>query len=323
MTHCLVTGAGGFIGGHLVKRLLNDGHAVRAVDKKPVADWWQVFDASDWRMLDVSVYENCLEACRDIGYVFNLAADMGGMGFIETHKCDCAMNVLISAHMLKAAHVRKVQRFFYSSSACVYAAQYQDRPDVPALKEEDAYPAMAEAGYGWEKLFSEQLCQHWMEDYGLETRVARFHNVYGPNTSWRDGREKAPAAICRKVAEAKLNGHDSIEVWGDGTRVRSFMWIDDCIAGILKIMESDIRQPINLGSAESVTVNQLVDLAADIAGHPVRKRYDLSKPQGVHGRNSDNTLIKKLLGWEPSTPLRTGLEATYRWIERKVREGQA
>jgi nucleoside-diphosphate-sugar epimerase len=244
---------------------------------------------------------------------------MGGIGFIELHRAECMESVLINTHMLKASVEHKIQRYFYSSSACVYAAGKQDRPDLPALKEEDAYPAMPEVGYGEEKLFSERLCQFFMEDYGLETRVARFHNSMGPQGSWCGGREKAPAAICRKVAMAKLSGDHVIDVWGDGTRTRSFMWIGDNIDGILKIMDSDIRQPINLGSSECVTINQLIDTVADIAGITVEKQYDMTKPQGVYGRNSDNTLIKQLLDWEPSTPLRTGLEQTYQWIESQVR----
>jgi nucleoside-diphosphate-sugar epimerase len=318
---CLVAGAGGFIGGHLTKRLLEEGHQVRAVDIKPIKDWWQIFHGADtWPECDLRRWDNCYESAYQMDRVLNLAADMGGIGFIEHNKAACMESVLINTHLLKASVEHKVQRYFYSSSACVYCAGKQDQPDLPALKEEDAYPAMPEAGYGEEKLFSERMCQYVMEDYGLETRVARFHNSYGPHGSWQGGREKAPAAICRKVATAKFTGNRVIDVWGDGTRTRSFMWIGDNIDGILKIMDSDIRQPINLGSSECVTINQLIDIVADIAGIEVEKVYDLTKPQGVYGRNSDNTLIKQLLGWEPSTPLRTGLERTYQWVEEQVRK---
>lgn len=319
--NCLIAGAGGFIGGHLTKRLLEEGHEVRAVDIKPLKEWWQVHDAAHNRpSVDLRERAFCDESCRNIDYVINLACDMGGIGFIETQKAACMISVLINTHLLLASKLKRVKRYFYSSSACAYAADKQDTPDMPALKEEDAYPAMPEDGYGWEKLFSERMCRHFMEDYGLETRVARFHNSFGPKGSWKDGREKAPAAICRKIAEAKLTGNHVVDVWGDGTRTRSFMWIGDNIDGILKIMDSDIRQPINLGSSECVTINQLIDTVADIAGITVEKQYDMTKPQGVYGRNSDNTLIKQLLDWEPSTPLRTGLEQTYRWIEEQVRK---
>jgi nucleoside-diphosphate-sugar epimerase len=320
---CLVTGAGGFIGGHLVNRLLADGHSVRGVDKKPLTAWWQLNPhAENWR-LNLSYPDNCHVACRGMDWVFNLAADMGGIGHIERNHCDCAMNVLISAHMLQAAHGERAQRFFYSSSACIYAADKQDSPDVLPLKESDAFPAMPEIGYGEEKLFSERLAQYWREDHGLETRIARFHNSYGPFTSWNDGREKAPAAFCRKVAMAKLTGDHTIDVWGDGTRTRSCMWIGDNGGGIIKIMESDIREPINLGSSEGVTVNRLIDIVEDIAGIQCRRVYDMDQPQGVHGRNSDNTMILDLLGWQPTTPLRTGLSQLYPWVEEQVRKSLA
>jgi nucleoside-diphosphate-sugar epimerase len=316
----LVAGAGGFIGGHLTRRLLDMGHQVRAVDIKPLKEWWQVHGTAHNRpSVDLRERTFCDESCRNVDYVINLAADMGGIGFIETQKAACMISVLINTHLLLAAKSKRIKRYFFSSSACAYAADKQDSTDMPALKEEDAYPAMPEDGYGWEKLFSERMCRHFMEDYGLETRVARFHNSYGPHGSWEGGREKAPAAICRKVAEAKLTGNPVVDIWGDGTRTRSFMWIEDNIDGILKIMHSDIREPINLGSSECVTINELVDTVAEIAGVQVEKCYDMTKPQGVHGRNSDNTRIKSLLNWEPCTPLRTGLEETYRWIEQQVR----
>ncbi len=318
----LVAGGGGMIGGHLVRRLLNDGHIVRAVDIKPVDEWWQVHAAADNYTADLRLWPACCVACDDIDHVYNLAADMGGMGFIERHKADCMLSVLINTNLLRAARKAGVKRYFFSSSACVYAADKQDRSDVTALKESDAYPAMPEAGYGEEKLFSEQMCRYAMEDWGLETRVARFHNVYGPHGSWEGGREKAPAAICRKVAEAKLCGNHVIDIWGDGTCTRSFMEIDDCIEGICRIMDSDIRYPINLGSSELVSVGQLVGIIEGIAGVKLKRRYDTSQPQGVQGRNSNNTLIKAELDWEPSTPLRDGLAKLYEWVESKVKENR-
>jgi nucleoside-diphosphate-sugar epimerase len=246
--------------------------------------------------------------------VYNLAADMGGMGFIEANRARCMLSVLINTHLIDCAYRAGVERYFYASSACVYAQRHQLSPDVRALREDDAYPADPEDGYGWEKLFSERMCRHFHEDFGFITRVARFHNVYGPFGTWTGGREKAPAAICRKIAEAKLSGHHEIEVWGDGEQTRSFTYIDDCVTGTRKIMDSDIDIPINLGSSEMVTINQLVDKVEDIAGIRVTRRYNLSAPKGVRGRNSDNSLILDRLGWEPSTSLETGLERTYRWV---------
>jgi nucleoside-diphosphate-sugar epimerase len=263
---------------------------------------------------------NCEIATKNATEVYTLAANMGGMGFIERNKALCMLSVLINTHMLMAARKYGVERYYYSSSACVYNGDLQhthdegDRFTPPALKESDAYPALAEDGYGWEKLFSERMCRHFMEDFGLHVRVARFHNVYGPWGTWFGGREKAPAAICRKVIEAKLAGKHEIEIWGNGHQTRSFMYIDDCIKGIGMIMKSEILEPINLGSSEAVSINQLVDIVEDIAGIKLRRNYDLSAPKGVNGRNSDNTLIKKYLGWEPSISLRAGLEKTYKWI---------
>jgi nucleoside-diphosphate-sugar epimerase len=311
----VVAGAGGFIGGHLVADLIRRGHNnIRAVDIKPLDEWWQLFGAVDNRQLDLRIREHCNAAVQGAVEVYNLAADMGGMGFIESNKALCMLSVLINTHMILAAQAHSVRRFFYASSACVYAADKQRSENVVPLREDDAYPAMPEDGYGWEKLFSERMCRHFREDFGLETRVARYHNVYGPHGTWEGGREKAPAAICRKVIQAKLSGLHEIEIWGNGHQTRSFMFIDDCIKGTQAILHSDITKPINLGSDELVTINGLVDLVEDIAGIRLNRRYNLSAPKGVNGRNSDNTRIKELLGWAPGISLRAGLEKTYAWI---------
>jgi GDP-D-mannose 3',5'-epimerase len=310
----VVAGGGGFIGGHLVADLLRKGYRVRSVDVKPLDEWWQQFDDAENVVADLRRKPDCDTACAHATTVYQMAADMGGMGFIEHNKALCMLSVLINTHMLEASLSAGVQRFFYASSACVYNADKQVDPNVTALKEEDAYPAMPEDGYGWEKLFSERMCRHFMEDFGLETRVARLHNVYGPHGTWNGGREKAPAAICRKVIEAKATGQHSIEIWGDGHQTRSFQYVDDCVFGAQAILGSDIREPINLGSSEMVTINGLVDIAEEIAGIRLERRYNLSAPKGVNGRNSDNTKIQSLLGWQPSTRLRDGLERTYRWI---------
>jgi GDP-D-mannose 3', 5'-epimerase len=314
----LVTGAGGFIGGHLVARLLDDGHQVRAVDSGSISNWHQRFPEADNRVLDLDSPEACREAVRGVTEVYNLAADMGGMGFIEQNKALCMLSVLINTQLLRAARGEAVERYFFASSACVYAQDKQGDSNITPLKESDAYPAMAEDGYGWEKLFSERMCRHFTEDFGLTTRVARYHNVYGPKGTFDGGREKAPAAMCRKVALAKLSGSHEIEIWGDGEQTRSFTYIDDCVHGTLAIMGSDIAEPINLGSSELVTINQLVDIVEEIAGIQVRRRYNVSAPQGVRGRNSDNTMIRDRLGWEPSTPMWVGLEKTYRWIHSQL-----
>jgi len=315
----VVAGAGGFIGGHLVADLLRQGHTkVRAVDLKPLDDWWQRFPEVENLSLDLQPRENCQTAVEGVHEVYNLAADMGGIGFIENNKALCMLSVFINTHLLLAAKEQGVRRYFFSSSACVYAADKQKSAEVAPLKEEDAYPAMPEDGYGWEKLFSERMCRHFREDFGLETRCARYHNVYGPNGTWKGGREKAPAAICRKVIEAKLSGRHEIEIWGDGRQTRSFMFIDDCVKGTQSILHSNILEPINLGSDELVTINGLVDIVEDIAGIKLRRKYNLSAPKGVNGRNSDNTRIKKLLGWAPGIRLREGLEKTYSWIYDQV-----
>jgi GDP-D-mannose 3',5'-epimerase len=311
----LVSGAGGFIGGWVVRHLQENGFTdVRAVDNKPLEEWYQALPGVDNRVADLRSLEACQDAVRGVAHIYNLACDMGGMGFIETNKAACMISVLINTHVLMAAKEAGVQRYFYASSACIYNTDLQQTPDVNALREEDAYPALPEDGYGWEKLFSERMCRNFYDDFGIETRVARYHNVYGPHGTYDGGREKAPAAICRKVALAKLTGEHEIEIWGDGEQTRSFMYIDDCLFGTREIMESDIREPINLGSSELVTINELVDVVEEIAGVRLTRRYNLDAPKGVRGRNSDNTLILERLGWEPSTPLAVGLEKTFTWI---------
>jgi nucleoside-diphosphate-sugar epimerase len=318
MKKILVAGAGGFIGGHLVKELIKKGNSVRAVDIKPLNEWYQITDGADNLVLDLRLRENCYTALNGFNEVFNLAADMGGMGFIENNKAACMISVLINTHLLIAARDCGIDRFFYASSACVYNGDKQTDPNNPGLREADAYPALAEDGYGWEKLFSERMCRHFREDFGLTTRVARFHNVYGPHGTFDGGREKAPAAICRKVIEASFTGVKDITIWGDGHQTRSFMYIDDCVKGILAIMYSDIIEPLNLGSSEMVSINQLVDIVEDIAGFKLNRDYDLDAPKGVRGRNSENTLIRKYLNWEPSIPLKDGMKKTYDWIKDQM-----
>jgi GDP-D-mannose 3',5'-epimerase len=315
----VVCGAGGFIGGHLVKHLLASGvDVVRAVDVKRLDEWYQASREVENLSLDLKDKGNCYKAVDGVNVVFQLAADMGGMGFIESNKALCMLSVLTNTHMLMAARDRGVDRFFYSSSACVYNAEKQTDPNVVALKEEDAYPAMPEDGYGWEKLFSERMCRHFREDFGLETRIARYHNVYGPLGTWTGGREKAPAAICRKVIEAKTSGKHEIEIWGDGKQTRSFMYIDDCTKGTQMMLDSGVTQPLNLGSDELVTIDQLVDIAEEIAGIKLVRNYNLGAPKGVNGRNSDNTKILQQLGWAPSIRLKEGLAKTYEWIESEM-----
>jgi GDP-D-mannose 3',5'-epimerase len=311
----LVAGAGGFIGGWLVHYLRENGFTtVRAVDIKPFDEWYQRSDDVDNRVDDLRSLDACKRAVDGIAHVYNLACDMGGMGFIEANRATCMISVLINTHLLMAGKEAEVKRHFLSSSACIYNIHLQQDAAVTALREEDAYPAMPEDGYGWEKLFSERMCRNFRDDFGIETRIARYHNVYGPYGTYDGGREKAPAAICRKVAAAKLSGQHEIEIWGDGEQTRSFMYIDDCLLGTTKIMESDILDPINLGSAELVTINTLVDIVEDIAGVRLTRRYNLDAPKGVRGRNSDNTRILERLNWEPSTPLSEGMERTYAWI---------
>jgi nucleoside-diphosphate-sugar epimerase len=317
-----VCGAGGFIGGHLVKFLQANGvEVVRGIDIKPLDEWYQVSNDVENLVLDLKDKDSCYKAAKGVKGIFQLAADMGGMGFIENNKALCMLSVLTTTHMLMAARDSGVERFFYSSSACVYNGDKQRNEDVVPLKEEDAYPALAEDGYGWEKLFSERMCRHFEEDFGVRCRVARYHNVYGPHGTWAGGREKAPAAICRKVIDAKASGKHEIEIWGDGHQTRSFMYIDDCLKGTVAITESDIHYPINLGSSELVTINQLVDIVEEIAGVKLERHFKLDAPKGVNGRNSDNTKILKELGWEPSIRLKDGMAKTYEWIEAQMLVG--
>lgn len=316
----VVCGAGGFLGGHLVRALLGMGHNVRAVDIKPLSEWYQRFPESDnVGCRDLRYLENCIASIDGGGQqcvVYNASCAMGGMGWIESNKAACMLNVLINSNLLWACQpiTGFIKRFFYFSSACVYAAGKQDRPDMTALKESDAYPAMPEVGYGEEKLFSERMCQLFREDFGLQTRIARLHNVYGSCGTYDGGREKAPAAICRKVIQAKLIGKHEIEIWGDGNQTRSFMYIDDCIRGIIDITNGDNAEPVNLGTSEMVSINKLVDIVEEIADVKLERRYNLDAPKGVRGRSSDNTMFRSIYGWEPSIKLRDGLEKTYRWI---------
>ncbi len=319
----VVAGAGGFIGGALVAHLLDQGYQrIRAVDAKPIGQWHQRPPDVEYVQADLRPAEACYQVTEGASYVFDLAADMGGMGFIEYHKADCMLSVLISTHLLLAARDNGVKRFFFSSSACVYNADRQLEADVVPLRESDAYPAMPEDGYGWEKLFTERMCRHFRDEFGLETRVARYHNVYGPNGTWDGGREKAPAAICRKVAQAKMTGSSEIEIWGDGEQTRSFMYIDDCLQGSLRLMDSDFADPLNVGSDQLVTINRLVDIAEELAGIKLKRVYNLDAPKGVRGRNSDNTRIRQVLDWSPEISLEAGLERTYSWIHDQLAGGR-
>ncbi len=312
----LVTGAGGFIGHHLVKYLKSRGYWVRGVDVKYPE--YETSSADEFDICDLRRRDNCLVSTKGIDQVYNLAADMGGIGYITAYLADIARNnILINTHMLEASQINNVQRFFYSSSACIYPSYMQTSSDITPLKESDAYPADPEEGYGWEKLFAEKMCQYYTNDYGLETRIARFHNVYGPLGTYDGGKEKAPAAICRKLVKA--NDGEEIEVWGDGEQTRSFMYIDDCTEGIYRIMQSNISEPLNLGMDVMVSINELVDIITDISGKEVIKKHDLNKPQGVRGRNSDNSLLSTLLEWEPSISLKDGLQTTYSWIENQIK----
>lgn len=314
----LVCGAGGFIGGHLVRSLLEDGHQVVCTDIKPLQNWFQIFDLNKNFSLDLRDYTNCLEVTKGVDFIYNMACNMGGMGFIENNKAECMLSVLINTNLLRASLINKVKKYFFSSSACVYNADKQNTNFIVGLKETDAYPAMPEDGYGWEKLFSERMCRHFYEDYGLETRVARYHNVYGPMGTFDGGREKAPAALCRKFIIAKNSKKKKIDVWGDGEQTRSFMFIDDCIKGTKKIFESDCRDVLNIGSDEQVSINQMIKIIEEISGYNVEKNYQLDKPKGVRGRSSNNDLVRLKLGWNCEISLKSGLEITYKWIEKEI-----
>jgi nucleoside-diphosphate-sugar epimerase len=315
MNKFLIVGGGGFIGGHLIKRLINEGNKVRAVDIKPFELWFQKFDEVENHSLNMENHDNCLKMSQDMDYVINLACNMGVIGFIENNKADCMLSVLINTNLLRACKENNIKRYFFSSSACAYNKDLQTNPNIEGLREVDAYPAMPEDGYGWEKLFSERMCRHFTEDYGLETRVARFHNIYGPMGTFDGGREKAPAAICRKVIEAKINNKDIIDIWGDGTQTRSFLYIDDCIDAVLKLFHSNFSDPINIGSDEKVTINQLLEIAENLSGKKFKRNYQLDKPQGVKGRSSNNDLIKEKIGWDYEHSLKDGIQKTYKWIE--------
>jgi nucleoside-diphosphate-sugar epimerase len=317
----LVCGAGGFIGGHLVENLRNEGHEVVCADNKPYEYWFQINEINKNYSLDLKEYENCLTVTSGVDYIYNMACNMGGMGFIENNKAECMLSVLINTNLLRACLVNKVKKYFFSSSACVYNAAKQQTNFIPGLKEEDAYPADPENGYGWEKLFSERMCRHFTEDFGLETRIARYHNVYGPLGTYDGGREKAPAALCRKVIEAKLNKRNSIDVWGDGEQTRSFMFIKDCIIGTKMLFESSERSVLNIGSEEQVSINQMIKLIEEISEYKVNKNYQLDKPKGVRGRSSNNDLIKKTIGWDTAVTLKEGLKETYNWIYTQMTSG--
>jgi len=315
---CLIAGAGGFIGGHLMKRLLLEGHQIICADIKPISSWFQIDEKNQNISLDLKDYKNCLQVTEDVDYVFNLACNMGGMGFIENNKAECMLSVLINTNLLRAGLQNKIKKHYYSSSACVYNASKQKDTFISGLKEEDAYPAMPEDGYGWEKLFSERMCRHFYEDFGLDVRIARYHNIYGPEGTYDGGREKAPAAICRKIINAKLNNEKNIEVWGDGQQTRSFLYIDDCIDATMSVFNSDFTDVFNIGSEEQVSINQMINIIEEIADYNVERKYNLSKPKGVRGRSSDNTFINSKVKWLPKYSLKMGLEKTYNWIHSSL-----
>lgn len=317
----LVAGAGGFIGGHLTNHLNSLGYEVVCADIKPKEFWFQINEKNENLSLDLKEYENCLEVSKNVDHVFNMACNMGGMGFIENNKAECMLSVLINTNLLRACLLNKIKKYFFSSSACVYNASKQKDVFIPGLKETDAYPADPEDGYGWEKLFSERMCRHFNEDFGLDVRIVRYHNIFGPLGTFDGGREKAPAALCRKIIQAKLKKQNIIDVWGDGEQTRSFLFIDDCISGTMKVFNSNYSDVFNIGSEEQVSINQMVDMIGDIADHKVEKKYDLSKPKGVRGRSSDNSLVNSKLNWSPSFTLKLGLEKTYEWILGEVMSG--
>ncbi len=320
MEKILITGAGGFIGGHLVKELLDKGYDIRAVDIKQKQDWFQTFEASENFTLDMSDKSNCFKMVDGVDHVINMACNMGGMGFIENNKALCMLSVLVNTHLLMACKEFNIKKYFFSSSACAYNKDLQNDATIKGLKETDAYPANPEDGYGWEKLFSERMCRHFLEDYGLDVKVARYHNIYGPNGTYDGGREKAPAALCRKIINSIIKKEDLIDVWGDGEQTRSFLYIDDCVEATLKLFDSNFHGPINIGSEEKVSINEMIDKIEDISNKKVKKNYQLDKPKGVRGRNSDNTLIRKQLNWEPKFTLYQGLEKTYNWIYSEIKK---
>jgi len=318
----LVCGAGGFIGGHLVKSLLNDGHEVLCSDIKPLDKWFQVFGNSKNFVLDLQNYNSCLEVTKNVDFIYNMACNMGGLGFIENNKAECMLSVLININLLRASLINRIKKYFFSSSACVYNIEKQSKSFIKGLKEEDAYPAQPEDGYGWEKLFSERICRHFYEDFGLQIRVARYHNVYGPFGTFDGGREKAPAALCRKIIEAKISGKKKIDVWGDGEQTRSFLFIDDCIKGTKKIFDSNYSNVFNVGSEEQVSINQMIEIIEQIGSYKVEKNYQLNMPKGVKGRCSNNDFVRAKIGWDAEINLTSGLEKTYKWIEKEISKKQ-
>ncbi len=315
---CLIAGAGGFIGGHLMQRLKLEGHQIICADIKPLSSWFQIDNKNQNVSMDLKDYKNCLKVSENVDYVFNLACNMGGMGFIENNKAECMLSVLINTNLLRAGLQNKIKKYYFSSSACVYNASKQKDTFISGLKEEDAYPAMPEDGYGWEKLFSERMCRHFYEDFGLNVRIGRYHNIYGPEGTYDGGREKAPAALCRKIINAKLNNENNIEVWGDGQQTRSFLYIDDCIDATLSVFNSDFTDVFNIGSEEQVSINQMIDIIEQIADYTVERKYDLSKPKGVRGRSSNNNFINSKINWSPKYTLKMGLEKTYDWIHQSL-----
>ena len=318
----LICGAGGFIGGHLVKSLMDEGHQVVCADVKPLHLWFQLFEDNKNYSVDLKEYENCLIVSKGVDYIYNMACNMGGMGFIENNKAECMLSVLINTNLLRASLVNNVEKYFFSSSACVYNGSKQNETFISGLKESDAYPAEPEDGYGWEKLFSERMCRHFTEDFKLQTRVARYHNVYGPLGTYDGGREKAPAALCRKIIQAKLNSQNKIQVWGDGEQTRSFMFIDDCLMGTKTLFSKDHTEPFNIGSEEQVSINQMIQIIQEIANIKVEKEYQLDKPLGVRGRSSNNDLVREKLNWDIQIKLKDGLEKTYKWIYDEITSGK-